>query len=197
MMHKLIRKFFIYWNRTIFRINRVHFGSNMLIFNKIYLKRDEDSDIRIGRNFGFSSGGGFNPLNRNIRGSIETEKGARIIIGDNVGISSSCLWAFDYICVGANTKIGADCIILDSDAHSLDHIQRANRSSDRQNAKKSGITIGENVLIGTRCIILKGVTIGDRSVIGSGSIVSKSIPADCIAAGNPARVIKQNISSKI
>ena len=45
-------------------------------------------------------------------------------------------------------------------------------------------------MIGTRCIILKGVTIGARSIIGSGSIVTKSIPSDCIAAGNPCKVIK-------
>ena len=38
--------------------------------------------------------------------------------------------------------------------------------------------------------ILKGVTIGARSVIGSGSVVTKSIPADCIAAGNPCKIIR-------
>ena len=51
--------------------------------------------------------------------------------------------------------------------------------------------IGDDVLIGMNCLILKGVTIGDRSVIGAGSVVTQSIPADVIAAGNPAKVIKQ------
>jgi acetyltransferase-like isoleucine patch superfamily enzyme len=46
-------------------------------------------------------------------------------------------------------------------------------------------------MIGARCIILKGVHIGDRSVIGAGSVVSQSIPADCIAEGNPCKVVKQ------
>ena len=53
------------------------------------------------------------------------------------------------------------------------------------------ITIGQNVWFGARCIVLKGVTIGDNSVIAAGSIVVKSIPANCVAAGNPARVVKE------
>ena len=52
------------------------------------------------------------------------------------------------------------------------------------------VVIEDDVLIGTNCIILKGVTIGARSIIAAGSIVTKSIPADCIAGGNPAKVIK-------
>jgi len=197
ILKKIIRKYYIIFNRLKCRYSGIDFGENLIIFNKLYLSKAGNSEIKIGNNFVFSSGSGFNPLNRNIRGAIETESGAKIIIGNHVGISSSCLWAFDFICIGSNTKIGADCIILDSDAHSLDYIQRANPLLDRTNAKKSGITIGENVLIGTRCIILKGVTIGDRAIIGSGSVVTKDIPADCVGAGNPARVIKQNMLTNI
>ena len=51
--------------------------------------------------------------------------------------------------------------------------------------------IEDDVLIGARCIILKGVHIGARSVIGAGSVVAKDIPSDCIAAGNPCKVIKR------
>ncbi len=46
-------------------------------------------------------------------------------------------------------------------------------------------------MIGARCIILKGVVIGARSVIGAGAVVTRSIPADCIACGNPAKIIKR------
>ena len=46
-------------------------------------------------------------------------------------------------------------------------------------------------MIGANTIILKGVCIGARSVIGAGSVVSKSIPSDCVAAGNPCKVIRQ------
>ncbi|QPN88941.1 sugar O-acetyltransferase [Proteus vulgaris] len=57
------------------------------------------------------------------------------------------------------------------------------------------ITIGNSVWLGARCIILPGVTIGDNCVIGAGSVVTKSIPANCVAVGNPCRVIRQ-ISDK-
>ncbi len=53
------------------------------------------------------------------------------------------------------------------------------------------ISVGSNTFIGTKVLILKGVTIGENCVIGAGSIVTKSVPDDCIAAGNPARVIKK------
>ncbi len=52
------------------------------------------------------------------------------------------------------------------------------------------VTIGSNVWIGGSVVILPGVTIGDNAVIGAGSVVTKDIPPDCIAAGNPCRVLR-------
>lgn len=53
--------------------------------------------------------------------------------------------------------------------------------------------IGENCFIGGESIILPGVTIGDNCVIGAGSVVTKDVPARCIAAGNPAKIIRTDI----
>ena len=52
------------------------------------------------------------------------------------------------------------------------------------------ITIGDNVWLGGGVIVLPGVTIGDNAVIGAGAVVTKDIPANAIAAGNPAKVIR-------
>lgn len=52
-----------------------------------------------------------------------------------------------------------------------------------------GITIGNNVFIGMNTTILKGVTVGNNVVIGANSLVNKDIPDNCVAAGNPCRVI--------
>lgn len=81
-------------------------------------------------------------------------------------------------------------IILDSDAHSLNFLHRRDGVVDMANRIDKEIIIEDDVLIGTNCIVLKGVRIGARSIIGAGSIVTKDIPSDCIAAGNPAKVIK-------
>jgi carbonic anhydrase/acetyltransferase-like protein (isoleucine patch superfamily) len=52
------------------------------------------------------------------------------------------------------------------------------------------VHIGNNVWIGDSVIVCKGVTIGDNSIIGAGSIVVRDVPPNCIAAGNPAKIVK-------
>ena len=52
------------------------------------------------------------------------------------------------------------------------------------------IEIKDNVWIGGGSILLPGVTVGENSVIGAGSVVNRSIPANCVAVGNPCRVIR-------
>ena len=53
------------------------------------------------------------------------------------------------------------------------------------------VHIGKNVWVGAGAVILPGVTIGDNSVIGAGSVVTKDIPANCVAVGNPCRVLRE------
>lgn len=195
---RLRMNFYIQWNKVKFWMNDIEFGTGMKVYNVIYLAKHPDGQMRIGRNFVITSGESFNPLCRNIRASICLERSTSIVeIGDDTGVSSPCIWAKERITIGSHVNIGGDCILMDSDAHNLDYrIRNAKReigktSEDVLTAKTAPIVIEDDVLIGTRCIILKGVTIGARSVIGSGSIVTKSIPPDCIAAGNPCRIIKR------
>ncbi len=190
-------RIYVRLNRIVFRWFGVNYGKNLRVFDRFYLTMHPNAKMTIGDNFTFSSGDGINPLCRNIRGKIFIDNDAEIIIGDNSGISSACLWAKERIKIGSNVKIGGDCIIMDTDAHNLDYqirnggeINENGISIDTLSANSSPIVIENDVLIGTRCIILKGVTIGARSIIAAGSVVTKSIPADCIAGGNPCKVIR-------
>ena len=56
--------------------------------------------------------------------------------------------------------------------------------------KSKEIAIENDVWIGMKSIILKGVTIGEKSIVAAGSVVTKSVPANTIVAGNPAKVVK-------
>ena len=115
------------------------------------------------------------------------EPGASLSIGNDVGMSSTRMWIHDSVTIGNHVKIGACVLITDTDAHPLDYMAR--RSSN-DGTKSAPIVIEDDVWVGAHTIILKGVSIGARSVIGAGSVVTRSIPADCVAAGNPCRVIK-------
>lgn len=194
---KICSSLYIGWNKIYFFLNNIKYGKNFRVFNHLYLKIHVGALVQIGNNYTIMSGAGLNPLSRNIKTCIYVGKKATLKLGNDVGISSSTLWVKESVSIGNSVAIGADCIIMDTDAHNLDWKIRCSEetneygeSVDMVTAASAPIVIEDNVLVGARCIILKGVTIGARSIIGSGSIVTKDIPSDCIAAGNPCKVIK-------
>ena len=204
ILNKLFRisrklKIFYYkrFNKLKFTLSGVEFGKNLTAICKIYLYLGENARVTIGSNCTITSGEGINPLCRTQRAMIYAEPNARITVGNDTGMSSPCIRAETSITIGDNVKIGGDCILLDTDAHNLDwkirrstEIASNGQTIDCASASSMPIVIEDDVMIGTRSIILKGVTIGARSIIAAGSVVTKSIPADCIAGGNPAKVIK-------
>ena len=111
---------------------------------------------------------------------------AEIYIGKNTRIHGSCIHAFKKIHIGNDCLIAANCQIFDSNGHHSSAHQR-----HTNNGKAKEIKIGDNVWIGANSIILPGVSIGSNSIIAAGSVVNKSIPADHIAGGNPAKSIKR------
>ena len=193
---KIRNKFYCFFNKLYFRLIGIEYGRNMYVFNKIYIKGQ--GKIKIGDDFVFTSGDAINPICRNIKGCFATmTKEASIVIGNNVGVSSACIWAQKSITIGNNVNIGGDCLIMDTDSHPHNYLHRRRDyikevGGDRYNAEIpcSPIVIEDDVWIGAQCQILKGVHIGARSVIAAGSIVTKDVPPDCVAAGIPAKVVK-------
>lgn len=143
--------------------------------------RRNGSTIKIGRNAKFNYSHWSNHIGLNHRCIISTMvQDALLIIGENLGMSSSSITCFKRIEIGNNVRIGANCVIADGDFHLED---------PRVGAPKP-ITIKDNVWLGYGVIVMKGVTIGENSIIGMNSIVTSDIPANSVAAGVPARVIK-------
>ena len=140
--------------------NQLSICRNATIKGPVYIRLRKTGKLIIGNNFYCVSGCCYNPIARNIRTSFCTEENAVIEIGDNVGISSSSIRAFERITIGNNVNI-----IIDSDAHSLNYEDRRDGTLDKQNRKSRPIVIEDDVLIGTRSIILKGVTVSLEQVL--------------------------------
>lgn len=160
-----------------------------VLFNgRCYVSISDKSSVSIGSGFVCNSGLDYGI--ENYESKIRVAHGARLTIGDNSGMSSVVIGCYDEIYIGNDVNIGGGTRITDSNFHSLDWKLRSDRNLDRTGVITSPVIIEDNVFIGARCIIGKGVTIGARSIIAAGSVVVKSIPADCIAGGNPCRVIR-------
>ena len=110
------------------------------------------------------------------------EYGINIHCGSDVIINMNCTFVDNNcISIGNNVLIASDVKIYTA-THTTDVTGRTTFSKP--------ITIEDNVWIGGGAILLPGVTIGKNSVIGAGSIVTRSIPENCVAVGNPCRIIK-------
>lgn len=128
--------------------------------------RSVGSEIRIGEGCTFNSSGYTNHIGLNHRCIITTmSNNAKIVIGNNTGMSSSTITSWDSVEIGNNVRIGANCIIMDGDFH----------FDDPRVGRPRKIKIGDNVWIGANVIVMKGVTIGENSIVGCGSIVTKDV----------------------
>ena len=102
----------------------------------------------------------------------------------NAGTQIRCM---ERVTIGDGCAIGRNVMIMDFDAHEITY------KDGSKNRITASIEIGKHVWIGAGATILKGVSIGDNAVVGAGSVVTRDVPANTIVAGNPARVIRDNI----
>jgi acetyltransferase-like isoleucine patch superfamily enzyme len=113
---------------------------------------------------------------------LECWRGAVIRIGNGTYLNRNTeIVAAQSVTIGRDCKIARDVIIMDTDQHRLPSGELAVRP----------VEIGDRVWIGARAIVLKGVTIGHDAVIAAGSVVTRDVPPRSVAAGVPARIIRE------
>ncbi|WP_216591223.1 acyltransferase [Streptomyces brasiliscabiei] len=89
------------------------------------------------------------------------------------------------VSLGTGVRVGAHTSLL-----GFNHSTAPGLPVFRQPQTSRGITVGDDVWIGSHVVVVDGVTIGDHCVIGAGAVVTKDVPAWTVAAGNPARRIR-------
>lgn len=112
--------------------------------------------------------------------------GVHTYLGDQAFLNTGCvILDCARVEIGAKTLLGPAVQIYTA-IHPLDPVERA---AFIETARP--VILGRNVWIGGAAVLLPGVSVGDNAVVGAGSVVTKDVPAGCVVAGNPAKVIRR------
>jgi acetyltransferase-like isoleucine patch superfamily enzyme len=174
----------IYYDQPLFKAKCNRHGKNLMIVGGMpYFSGN--INLEIGDNFKMQ---GLSNIEARTDVAGWTPK---LIIGDNVSLGHrNVISVGKKIIIGNRVLTAPEVRIRDNDGHPLDPEMRFQNHNLSESDMKP-VTIVDDVWIGAFCIINKGVTIGEAAVIGAGSVVTNDILPSCIAAGNPARVIRR------
>lgn len=115
-------------------------------------------------------------------------EGAELSIGEDCGLSGTVVCAAKSVIIGRRCLVGADAMIFDTDFHNIKPEGRRYAPPDWPSIS-APVSIGDDVFIGARSIVMKGVAIGDGAIVAAGSIVTRDVPAGAIVGGSPARLL--------
>jgi maltose O-acetyltransferase len=119
---------------------------------------------------------------------IVSHEGSHISIGEHTFINyGASITAYREVRIGRHCLLGHHLRIIDRNEYGIEQREIASPAAP--------VLIEDHVWIGAHVIILPGVRIGRHSAIGAGSVVTKDVPANCLAVGNPARVLRQMIAT--
>lgn len=111
----------------------------------------------------------------------------KVDIGNFCTIVGAIISTNESVTIGDYSFLAHEVVIADSFAA----IPGYDRGKQERTSKETSVTIGENVWVGTRAVILAGANIGDGAIVGAAAVVDFNVPPYTIVTGNPARVVKQ------
>lgn len=121
-----------------------------------------------------------------IRDNVEIRTtNSEINIGDECSLNRNAM-VLGKVTLKKGVRVGPNTVIVGSN-HNFDDVSIY---FAKNGFHTKGITIENNVWIGANVTVLDGVRVGKNSIIGAGSVVTKNIPDNCIAVGNPCKVLK-------
>lgn len=127
--------------------------------------------------------------------AFPTKPGKVLIIGNNVQVNDYVhIAAIEQVSIGDDTLIASRVFISDHNHGGFDGCDQNDGAAvppALRPLRSKPVRIGHRVWIGEQVCILPGVTIGDGAVIGAGSVVTRDVPAGCVVAGNPARILRR------
>ena len=172
-------------NKSVFILNKnakIELNGNFVTNANCIFENGRSTIVRLDEGAKLKTNGNFSVF---YGGDIVLFKNAILELGNGFCNSDVKIRVKQHVKIGNGVMISHDVTIMDTDAHVMDY---------KGYKMTKPIIIGDNVWIGLKATILKGVTIGKGSVIAAGALVTKNIPPGCLAAGVPAKVIKEGIS---
>ena len=183
--------------KLFLKFQKITYGKGLILKGIPMIYQAKRSSISIGDNCVVKSSFLSNLVGLYQRTIIVTRtQGAKIVIGNNVGISGVTIYARKGISLGDNTCIGGNTKILDNDFHPIEWetrnelLARTDGGDASELIPSKEIVIGKNCFIGCNCIILKGTILGDGCVVGAGAVVSGKFEPGSVIVGNPGKVVR-------
>ncbi len=167
-------------NVTLRHPHKIKLGDGVIVDDNAVLdaKGESNQGLTIGNNVYIG------------RNSIIYCKNGDIVLEDNVNLSSNCqVFSSNKLTIKRDTMIGAYSYFLSGGTYDIND-RETPFSKQTGMLTKGELIIGANCWFGARVTVVDGASIGDHCVIGAGAVVTKPIPADSLAAGVPAKVMK-------
>lgn len=122
-----------------------------------------------------------------VRDDPVLEVGDHVFLGHQLTISVA-----ERVTIGSHVLVSDRVMIADNDGHPLDPDRRA-AGEPVALADLRPVTIEDGAWVGTRAVILKGVTVGRGAIVAAGAVVTRCVPPYALVAGNPARVVREDV----